>query len=110
MMTAECGFWLNLRLVSQSTTGGHFDLLDDASWVDKHYFMNLDTLDGMVVFVTVAECKNFRIAGERLRVSASAVSQSLRKLENRLGVSLVHRTTRSVRLSEAGERLFSSAR
>src|ERR671921_956762 len=70
--------------------------------------MKLDALDGMVVFVAVAEAKNFRIAGERLGVSASAVSQALRKLEERLGVPLVHRTTRSVRLSEAGERLFAA--
>jgi DNA-binding transcriptional LysR family regulator len=69
-----------------------------------------DSMDGMTVFVTVAEAKNFRVAGERLGVSASAVSQSLRKLERRLGVSLVHRTTRSVRLSEAGGRLYAAVR
>jgi DNA-binding transcriptional LysR family regulator len=69
-----------------------------------------DALDGMALFVAVAEAKNFRVAGERLGVSASAVSQSLRKLEERLGVSLVHRTTRSVRVSEAGERLYAAVR
>ena len=69
-----------------------------------------DALDGMTVFVAVAEARNFRVAGERLGVSASAVSQALRKLEERLGVPLVHRTTRSVRLSEAGERLYAAAR
>src|SRR5215207_9935297 len=72
--------------------------------------MKPDALDGMVVFVAVADAKNFRVAGERLGVSASAVSQSLRKLETRLGVPLVHRTTRSVRLSEAGERLYGAVR
>src|SRR5688572_875608 len=72
--------------------------------------MKLDALDGMVVFVAIAEAKNFRVAGERLGVSASAVSQALRKLEERLGVPLVHRTTRSVSLSEAGERLYGSVR
>src|SRR3954469_25139137 len=72
--------------------------------------MELNALDGMVVFIAVAEAKNFRVAGERLGVSASAVSQSLRKLEERIGVPLVHRTTRSVSLSEAGERLYASAR
>jgi DNA-binding transcriptional LysR family regulator len=72
--------------------------------------MKLDTLDGMAVFLAVAEAKNFRVAGERLGVSASAVSQTLRKLEARLGVTLVHRTTRSVGLSEAGERLYASVR
>ena len=72
--------------------------------------MTPHALDGMVVLVAVAEAKNFRVAGERLGVSASAVSQALRKLEERLGVPLVHRTTRSVRLSEAGERLYGAVR
>lgn len=72
--------------------------------------MDSHALDGMLVFVAVAETQNFRIAGERLGVSASAVSQSLRKLEARVGVPLVRRTTRSVRLSEAGERLYAAVR
>ena len=70
----------------------------------------IDDLDGMAVFVAVAEAKGFRAAGERLGVSGSAVSQSLRRLEERLGVALVRRTTRSVNLTEAGERLYASAR
>lgn len=70
----------------------------------------VDDLDGMAVFVAVAQAKGFRAAGERLGVSGSAVSQSLRRLEDRLGVALVHRTTRSVRLTAAGERLFATAR
>jgi DNA-binding transcriptional LysR family regulator len=69
-----------------------------------------DELDGIEVFVAVAEAKGFRAAGERLRVSGSAVSQALRRLEERLGVTLVRRTTRSVHLTEAGERLFAAAR
>src|SRR5688572_10209284 len=69
-----------------------------------------NALDGMAVFVAVAEAKNFRVAGERLGVSASAVSQALRKLEARLGVALVQRTTRSVRLTEAGEHLYTAVR
>ena len=72
--------------------------------------MTADSLDGMAVFVAVAEARNFRVAGERLGVSASAVSQTLRKVERRLGVVLVQRTTRSVRLSAAGERLYASVR
>ena len=69
-----------------------------------------DDLDGMAVFVAVAETQGFRAAGERLRVSGSAVSQALRRLEERLGVALVQRTTRSVRLTAAGERLYAVAR
>ena len=69
-----------------------------------------DPLEGMAVFLAVAETKNFRVAGERLGVSASAISQALRKLEERVGIPLVHRTTRSVSLSEAGEQLYASVR
>jgi DNA-binding transcriptional LysR family regulator len=69
-----------------------------------------DDLDAIAVFVAVADAKGFRAAGDRLGVSASAVSQSLRKLEDRLGVVLVQRTTRSVRLTAAGEQLHASVR
>lgn len=67
-------------------------------------------LDGIEVFVAVAEAGGFRAAGERLGVTGSAVSQTLRRLEERLGVTLVQRTTRSVRLTEAGEQLYAAAR
>lgn len=69
-----------------------------------------DDLSGMAVFVAVAEARGFRSAGERLGVSPSAVSQAVRRLEGRLGIVLVQRTSRSVRLTPAGERLFASAR
>src|ERR687884_1336904 len=69
-----------------------------------------EDLNAMSVFVAVAEAKGFRAAGDRLGVSASAVSQALRKLEEQLGVVLVQRTTRSVSLTEAGERLYASVR
>jgi DNA-binding transcriptional LysR family regulator len=69
-----------------------------------------DEFDGMATFVAVAEAKGFRAAGERLGISHSAVSQTLRRLEERLGVALVRRTTRSVHLTDAGERLYASVR
>lgn len=65
-------------------------------------------LNAVAVFVTLAEALSFRAAADRLGVSRSAVSQSIRRLENRMGVALVQRTTRSVRLTEAGERLYAS--
>ena len=71
--------------------------------------MNED-LNAMAVFAAVTEARGFRAAGERLGVSASAVSQALRKLEAQLGVVLLQRTTRSVRLTEAGERLYAAVR
>ena len=67
-------------------------------------------LDGLSTFVAVAEAKGFRAAGERLGISHSAVSQALRRLEERLGVALVSRTTRSVHLTEAGERFYAAVR
>lgn len=62
-------------------------------------------LAGLNVFLAIAETRNFRVAAERLGVARPAVSQSLRRLEDSLGIALVQRTTRSVRLTEAGERL-----
>ena len=67
-------------------------------------------LPGIAVFLALAEASSFRLAAERLGVTRSAVSQSLRRLEDRLGVELVSRTTRSVRLTEAGEALHGRVR
>jgi DNA-binding transcriptional LysR family regulator len=57
-------------------------------------------------FVAVAEALNFTRAAEKLGVSSSALSQLVRALEERVGVRLLHRNTRSVSLTEAGDRLF----
>ncbi|MBB4637856.1 LysR family transcriptional regulator [Longimicrobium terrae] len=67
-------------------------------------------LDGIEMFVAVVEAGGFRAAGKQLGVSGAAVSQALRRLEERLGVALVQRTTRSVRLTQAGERLYAAVR
>jgi DNA-binding transcriptional LysR family regulator len=66
--------------------------------------MRQDQLDGLVTFLCVAELSSFSAAAVRLGVSPSAVSQSVRNLEQRLGVPLFNRTTRSVSLTEVGER------
>ena len=62
-------------------------------------------LNALATFILVAEERSFRAAADRLGVTRSAVSQAIRRLENAMGVALVHRTTRSVGLTEAGERL-----
>ncbi|GAB2563077.1 LysR family transcriptional regulator [Dyella jejuensis] len=67
-------------------------------------------LDGLVVFLTVAEYRGFRAAARHLGITPSAVSQAIRTLEERVGAPLFSRTTRSVRLTEAGERLLAHAR
>lgn len=67
-------------------------------------------LAGLTDFVAVAEARSFRLAGERLGVTRSAISQSIARLEDRLGVTLVQRTTRSVRVTDAGARLYEALR
>lgn len=69
--------------------------------------MNLD-LNLLPLFLAVSEERNFRAAADRLGVTRSAVSQGVRRLEDAFGAALVVRTTRSVRLTEAGERLRDS--
>ena len=69
-----------------------------------------DDLSGLDVFVAVAEELGFRAAGRRLGVSGSAVSHTINHLEDRLGIAVFERTTRSVRLTEAGEQLLARVR
>ncbi|AIF49140.1 LysR family transcriptional regulator [Dyella japonica] len=57
-------------------------------------------------FLAVARARGFRGAAAQAGVSASALSAALRRLESRLGVRLLNRTTRSVTLTEAGQRLL----
>lgn len=61
---------------------------------------------GMPEFLAVARSKNFRRAGEDLGVTAVAVGAAIRQLEERLGMTLFHRTTRRVELTAAGSMLF----
>lgn len=72
--------------------------------------MDRSIFDGMAVFLAVAELRGFRAAAKRLGLTPSAVSQSIRNLEERVGAPLFLRTTRSVGLTEAGARLLSHAR
>lgn len=62
--------------------------------------------NALVVFSAVAETSGFRAAADRLGVTRSAVSQTIRRLEETIGVALVRRTTRSVSLTEEGARLY----
>lgn len=65
-----------------------------------------EDLNDLAAFAIVAEARSFTRAAARLNISPSALSQTIGKLEKRLGVRLLARTTRSVALTEAGERLF----
>lgn len=63
------------------------------------------SLKQLKVFVTVAQEKSFSRAGERIGLSQSAVSHSVKELENHTGVRLLDRTTREVVLTDAGQQL-----
>lgn len=63
----------------------------------------LDSLSGITAFVQVAETRSFTEAGRLLEISSSAVGKSVARMEERLGVRLFHRSTRSVTLTAEGE-------
>ncbi len=71
--------------------------------------MDKNKFDGLLALKLVAEKKNFSTAAEIMNVSTSALSQTVKALENRLGVPLLNRTTRSTRLTEAGENFLKEA-
>lgn len=64
----------------------------------------------MTVFLAVAEARSFAAAARRLEMSAPTVTRSVAALEHRLGILLLVRTTRSLRLTEAGERYAADCR
>lgn len=68
-----------------------------------------DPFSGWHSFVMVAKCGSFSRAAIELEQSVAAVSLAIRQLEQHLNVSLFHRTTRSLKLSEAGEIMLASA-
>lgn len=68
--------------------------------------MARENLNDLSAFVAVAEAHSFTKAAARLGISPSALSHAMRGLEERLGVRLLARTTRSVAPTEAGERLL----
>jgi len=77
--------------------------------VKQNYIVRHGALEGVEVFLAVARRRNFRRAAADLNVTPSAVSQTIRTLEARLGVALFVRTTRSVGLTEAGQRFLDRA-
>ncbi len=70
----------------------------------------MDRIDAMKVFVTAIDEGSLAGASRRLKRSPTAVSRALGFLEAHVGVELLHRTTRSIRLSEAGERYATACR
>jgi DNA-binding transcriptional LysR family regulator len=72
--------------------------------------MDRGDLASLTAFVAVADHLSFRAAASRLGVTASVLSHTMRQLEERLGLRLLHRTTRSVSLTDAGHRLLERLR
>src|SRR5712692_2699729 len=72
--------------------------------------MNRSDLADLTAFVAVADHLSFRRAASRLGVTPSALSHSMRQLEERLGMRLLNRTTRSVSVTDAGLRLLERLR
>lgn len=70
--------------------------------------MNRTSFDDLALFAAVAEARGFTRAAKRLGMSQSALSHAIRGLEERLGIRLLARTTRSVAPTEAGERMLAT--
>src|SRR5262249_50395004 len=76
----------------------------------QNFTVRQSALDGVEAFLVVAQHRNFHRAAAELGGTPSAVSQAVRTLEARIGAALFARTTRSVGLTEAGERFLSRAK
>ncbi|WP_119269358.1 LysR family transcriptional regulator [Taklimakanibacter deserti] len=76
----------------------------------RNFTVRHGALDGVEAFLSVARHRSFRKAAADLGVTPSAISQAVRTLEARVGAALFTRTTRSVGLTEAGERFLARAR
>src|SRR6202521_1894377 len=72
--------------------------------------MQRGSLADLTAFIAVADHLSFRVAASRVGVTPPALSHSMRQLEERLGVRLLHRTTRSVSVTDAGLRLLDRLR
>lgn len=75
----------------------------------QNFTVRRAALEGVETFLAVAKHRNFRRAAATLGVTPSAVSQAVRALETRVGATLLARTTRSVGLTEAGQRFLDRA-
>jgi DNA-binding transcriptional LysR family regulator len=76
----------------------------------QNFTVRHGALDGVEAFLSVAQHRSFRKAAAELGVTPSAISQAVRALEARVGAALFMRTTRSVGLTEAGQRFLSRAK
>src|SRR6202030_2404820 len=92
------------------TNGADKNPIFIAFGVEDDSGMRRGDLGDLTAFVAVADHLSFRAAASRLGVTPSALSHTMRQLEERLGARLLHRTTRSVSLTDAGLRLLEQLR
>ena len=76
----------------------------------RNFTVRRGALDGVEAFLSVAQHRSFRRAAAEMGVTPSAIGQAVRALEARMGAALFVRTTRSVGLTEAGERFLARAK
>src|SRR5256885_1751906 len=81
-------------------------MVECACSYELHSSMSRQNINDLLVFLAVARERSFTRAAAQLGVSQSALSHTIRALEERLGLRLLTRTTRSVSPTEAGERLL----
>src|SRR5882724_11817747 len=72
--------------------------------------MSSDRLAAMEIFVRVVEARSFSAAAAQLGIGQPAVSKTVAQLEKRLGVRLLVRTTRTLNLTDAGQRFYDNAK
>src|ERR1700686_2734468 len=89
---------------------GNENAISIAFGVERNSAMDRGNLADLTAFVAVADRRSFRAAASHLGVTPSALSHSMRQLEERLGMRLLHRTTRSVSVTDAGLRLLERLR
>lgn len=65
--------------------------------------IRIESVSAMTAFVQAAEMRSFKLAGQHLRLSSSAIGKTIAKLEEQLGVRLFHRSTRAIGLTHEGE-------
>ena len=70
----------------------------------------MDTLVNLQAFLATADAAGFSAAARKLKVSTSVVAKRVTQLEDQIGIALFHRSTRQLRLTEAGQQYVHRAR
>jgi DNA-binding transcriptional LysR family regulator len=103
-------YFLALLFAANISSSAYFQKWHNGSRaISWELTVHRNQLDGLLALKLVADKRNFTAAAEELGISPPAISKMIKQLETRLGVALLSRTTRSTRLTEAGERFLAQA-